>query len=163
MRLAWLASLSACLLLGCATPTPSSLRTFEAQLPQTEWQGRLSVTVMSTPPQAMSARFLLRGDARNGTLDLYSPLGTTVGALQWSPQQVQLNDGKQLQSFESLAGLTEKITGAALPMAAIFNWLQGKDEPVAGWRTDFSGAQQGSLVAQRTIPIPEVTLRIKLD
>lgn len=163
MRVVGLVILSTCLLAGCATPTPTQLRPSEANWPSTEWQGRLSVTVMSTPPQAMSARFLLRGDARSGTLDLYSPLGTTVGALQWSPQQVQLSDGKQLQHFESLADLTEKVTGAALPMAAIFNWIQGKNDAVEGWQTDFTGAQPGSLVAQRTMPSPEVTLRIKLD
>jgi outer membrane lipoprotein LolB len=155
--------LSVCLLSGCATPTLSSSSTSEAATPQTEWQGRLSVTVMGNPPTAMSARFLLRGDEHNGTLDLYSPLGTTVGALQWSPQQVQLSDGMQLQSFKSLAELTEKITGAALPMDAIFSWLQGNNDPVAGWQTDLSGAQQGSLTARRTAPTPEVTLRIKLD
>lgn len=163
MRFFWWATLSAYLLSGCATPTRPPLRSSEAVMPQTEWQGRLSVTVVSTPPTAMSARFLLRGDVSNGTLDLYSPLGTTVGALQWSPQQVQLSDGKQLQNFESLAELTEKITGAALPMAAIFNWLEGKNDPVAGWQTDFSGVHQGSLMARRTAPTPEVTLRIKLD
>ncbi len=163
MRLMGWVMLSACLLAGCATPTFAPLPTSEVRMPQIEWQGRLSVTVMSTPPSAMSARFLLRGDARNGTLDLYSPLGTTVGALQWSPQEAQLSDGKQLLNFESLAELTEKITGAALPMAAIFSWLQGNNDTVAGWQTDLSGAQQGSLMARRTSPAPEVTLRIKLD
>jgi outer membrane lipoprotein LolB len=163
MRVVGLVIFTSCLLLGCATPTPASLRPTDANWLQKEWQGRLSVTVMSTPPQTMSARFLLRGDAHTGTLDLYSPLGTTVGALQWSPQQVQLNDGKQLQYFESLADLTEKITGAALPMAAIFNWIEGKNEAIDGWRTDFTGAQQGALLAQRTMPSPQVTLRIKLD
>lgn len=158
MRFFGWATLSASLLLGCAAPTPPSPSRAEAQ-----WQGRLSVTVMGAPPTAMSARFLLRGDASNGTLDLYSPIGTTVGALQWSPQQVQLSDGKQQQNFESLAELTEIITGAALPMAAIFKWIQGESDPVAGWQTDFSGAPQGSLVARRTAPAPEVTLRIKLD
>jgi len=163
MRVVWWLALSACLLSGCATPTRPPLSSSEAVMPQTEWQGRLSVTVMGTTPTAMSARFLLRGDARNGTLDLYSPLGTTVGALQWSPQQVQLSDGKQLLNFESLAELTEKITGAALPMAAIFSWLEGKNDLVVGWQTDLSGAQQGWLMARRTVPAPEVTLRIKLD
>ena len=163
MRVVWWLALSACLLSGCATPTRPQLRSSEAVMPQTEWQGRLSVSVMSTPPTAMSARFLLRGDVRNGSLDLYSPLGTTMGALQWSPQQVQLSDGKQLLNYESLAELTEKITGAALPMAAIFSWLEGKNDPVSGWQTDLSGAQQGSLMARRTAPAPEVTLRIKLD
>lgn len=163
MRLFWSSALSIFVLLGCAAPTPPSLQAPGADLTRTEWQGRLSLQVMSTPPTSLSARFMLRGDASHGTLDLYSPFGTTVGTLQWSPQQVQLNDGKQSQSFNSLADLTEKITGAALPMAAIFNWLEGRDEPVAGWRTDFSNVQEGSLVAQRTAPMPEVTLRIKLD
>ncbi len=163
MRLVWWTALSACLLTGCATPTLSALRAPGEQTPQTEWQGRLSVTVMGDPPTAMSARFLLRGDVNQGSLDLYSPLGTTVGAIQWSPQQVELSDGKQRQSFKSLAELTEQITGAALPMAAIFNWLQGENTPVTGWQTDLSGAQQGTLLARRTAPTPEVTLRIKRD
>jgi len=163
MRLVGWVMLSACLLSGCATPTLPPLPVSEARLPPAEWQGRLSVTVMGNPSTAMSARFLLRGDVNNGTLELFSPLGTTVGALQWSPQQVQLSEGKQLQSFESLAELTEKITGAALPMAAIFSWLEGNNHPVAGWQTDFSRGQQGSLMARRMSPTPEVTLRIKLD
>lgn len=163
MRGVWCVILCASLLSGCATKTLSPPLTPQALIPQTEWQGRLSVTVMGTQATAMSARFLLRGDVHHGTLDLYSPLGTTVGALQWSPQLVQLDDGKQVQNFQSLAELTEKITGAALPMAAIFNWLEGKNEPVAGWQTDLSRAQQGSLLARRTAPTPEVTLRIKLD
>ena len=156
------------LLVGCATPSrpsqvlnASSPANLPAQLP--EWQGRISVQVLGDAPSSMSASFSLRGDAHNGELDLYSPLGTTLGALQWTPQLVQFSDGGKHQYFNSLAELTEKITGAALPMAAIFSWLEGKNDPVAGWQTDLSGAQQGSLMARRTAPAPEVTLRIKLD
>ena len=111
----------------------------------------------------MSASFLLRGDINNGELDLYSPLGTTVAALQWSPQFVQLNDGSKIQFFSSLAALTEKTTGAALPIDAIFSWLQGRDARATGWQADLSDMPQGALTARRTTPIPEVTLRIKLD
>ena len=63
----------------------------------------------------------------------------------------------------SLAELTEKTTGAALPVDAIFGWLQGRDVQAPGWQADLSGATQGSLSARRTNPAPEVTLRIKLD
>ncbi len=56
----------------------------------------------------MNASFSLRGDAKNGELDLYSPLGTTLGALQWTPHVVQLSDGGKHQYFSSLAELTEK-------------------------------------------------------
>jgi outer membrane lipoprotein LolB len=128
-----------------------------------EWQGRISVQVQGDNPTSMSASFLLHGDAKNGELDLYSPLGTTLGALQWTPQLVQLSDGGKHQYFTSLAELTEKATGAALPVEAIFGWLQGRDVQAAGWLADLSAASQGSVTARRTTPAPEVTLRIKLD
>jgi outer membrane lipoprotein LolB len=128
-----------------------------------EWQGRISVQVQGDNPSSMSASFLLRGDAKNGELDLYSPLGTTLGALQWTPQLVQFSDGSKHQYFNSLAELTEKATGSALPVDAIFDWLQGRDTQAFGWQADLSGVSQGSLSARRTVPAPEVTLRIKLD
>ena len=111
----------------------------------------------------MSASFSLRGDAKNGELDLYSPLGTTIGALQWTPRLVQLSDGGKHQYFSSLAELTEKATGAALPVDALFGWLQGREVQAVGWQPDLSAVSQGALTARRTSPAPEVTLRIKLD
>ena len=66
-------------------------------------------------------------------------------------------------SVRSLAELTEKTTGAALPIDAIFAWLQGRDVSTTGWTADLSAISQGSLSARRTTPSPEVTLRIKLD
>lgn len=168
MRVWWLAFLMGAMLAGCGTPnrTPkafsaSSPTSLPAQL--LEWQGRISVQVLGDAPTSMSASFLLRGDAKNGELDLYSPLGTTLGALQWTPQLVQLSDGSKHQYFNSLAELTEKTTGAALPVEAIFGWLQGRQVDATGWQADLSSVSQGSLYARRTDPAPEVTLRIKLD
>ena len=88
---------------------------------------------------------------------------TTMGALQWTPQWVQLSDGSKHQYFNSLDELTEKATGAALPVDAIFGWLQGQDVHANGWQADLSGVSQGSLSARRSTPAPEVMLRIKLD
>ena len=156
----WLAFGVAALLTACASTS---------RLPQTgsadvhEWQGRLSVSIQTAPPSQMSASFSLRGDAYNGALDLYSPLGTTLGALQWTPLLVQFSDGGKHQYFNSLAELTEKATGAALPVDAIFGWLQGQHVQATGWQADLSAVSQGSLIARRTAPSPEVTLRIKLD
>jgi outer membrane lipoprotein LolB len=163
MRVWWLALLVGALVAGCATPsrTAKPLSAEQANIP--EWQGRISVQVQGDKPSSMSASFLLRGDAKNGELDLYSPLGTTLGALQWTPQLVQLSDGGKHQYFNSLAELTEKATGAALPVDAIFDWLQGRDVQATGWQADLSGVSQGSLSARRAEPAPEVTLRIKLD
>ena len=163
MRACWLALLMSALLAGCATPNRSTRPLSTEQANSPEWQGRISVQVQGDNPSSMSASFLLRGDAKNGELDLYSPLGTTLGALQWTPQLVQLSDGSQHQYFNSLDELTEKATGAALPVDAIFGWLRGQDVHANGWQADLSGVSQGSLSARRSTPAPEVMLRIKLD
>lgn len=166
MRVWWLAMLIGTLLTGCATPSrlPKELgANSPTSLQIKEWQGRISVQVLGDAPSSMSASFSLRGDARNGELDLFSPLGTTLGALQWTPQLVQLSDGGKHQYFNSLADLTEKATGTALPVEAIFGWLQGQPIHATGWQADLSSVSQGSLSARRTNPAPEVTLRIKLD
>jgi len=163
MRTSGLALLMALTLAGCATPSRTAKPFSPEQVNTPEWQGRISVQVLGDSPSSMSAGFLLRGNAQNGELDLYSPLGTTLGALQWTPQKVLLNDGSTPQSFSSLAELTEKATGASLPIDAIFGWLQGRNDAAAGWQADLSAAAQGSLFARRISPAPEVTLRIKLD
>jgi len=119
-----LAILMGLMLSGCATPSRTAKPFTTEQANSAEWQGRISVQVLGDSPSSMSAGFLLRGNAQNGELDLYSPLGTTLGALQWTPQQVLLNDGSKPQSFSSLAELTQKATGASLPIDAIFGWLR---------------------------------------
>jgi len=157
---AWLALGVAALLMGCASP---------ARLPQTTstdtqaWQGRLSVNVQTSPPTSMSASFALQGQAQQGSLSLYSPLGTTLAVLDWTTTAAHLHQGTQQQRFDSLEVLTEQATGAALPVAALFDWLQGSPSPAPGWQVDLSALAQGSLSARRYQPTPEVTLRIKLD
>ena len=163
MRVCWLALVMGLVLTGCATPSRTAKPLSAAHVTTPEWQGRISVQVLGDSPSSMSASFLLHGDAKNGELDLYSPLGTTLGALQWTPQRVQLSDGGKHQYFNSLAELTEKATGAALPVEAIFAWLQGREVQASGWQADLSSVAQGSLSARRTTPTPEVILRIKLD
>lgn len=163
MRMWWLALLMSAMLAGCATPSRIAKPLSAEQTNSPEWQGRMSVQVQGDNPTSMSASFSLRGDAKHGELDLYSPLGTTLGALQWTPNMVQLSDSGKHQYFNSLAELTEKTTGAALPVEAIFAWLQGRDVQATGWQADLSALSQGSLIARRTAPLPEVTLRIKLD
>ena len=149
------------LLAACATPTPSRS---VAQAPSDkQWQGRLSVTVQSDPPRNMSAGFSLDGDARQGELNLFSPLGTTLATLQWNPATTQWLQGSQQRRYDSMAHLTEETTGAALPMDAMFDWLQGKTTASPGWQADLSALNQGTLIARRLSPEPLVVLRIKLD
>ena len=149
------------LLAACATPAP--IRSV-SQAPSTkQWQGRISVTVQSDPPRNMSAGFSLDGNARQGELNLFSPLGTTLATLQWNPTSTQWLQGSQQRRYDSMAHLTEETTGAALPMDAMFDWLEGRATPSPGWQADLSALNQGGLVAKRTSPEPLVVLRIKLD
>ena len=154
-------------LAGCASPNMPTMQAStvlsEIQANAPEWQGRLSLRIQSEPATSMSAGFLLRGEATHGRLDLYSPLGTTLAALRWSPDNVQLQQGGQLQRFESLDELTEQATGAALPVSALFDWLHGVPSLAPGWQADLSQLPQGLLIAQRITPNPTVHLRIKLD
>jgi outer membrane lipoprotein LolB len=111
----------------------------------------------------MSAGFSLEGDARQGELNLFSPLGTTLATLQWNPTTTQWLQGSQQRRYDSMAHLTEEVTGAALPMDAMFDWLQGKSTHSIGWQADLSSIHQGTLLAKRLSPEPLVVLRIKLD
>ena len=163
MRTCWLALIMAVMLTACAAPNRRTQTSGVEPTNVPEWQGRISVQVLGDAPSSVSASFWLRGNENQGELDIYSPLGTTVGALQWTPQTVQLSEGGKLRRFKSLAELTEQTTGAALPIDAIFGWLQGRDAQATGWQADLSTLGKGTLSARRNHPLPEVTLRIQLD
>ncbi len=158
---AWVSLCLVVLLSACATPT--SIRTNAQASIDKQWQGRLSVTVQSDPPRNMSAGFSLEGDAHQGELNLFSPLGTTLATLRWNPTTTQWVQGSQQRRYDSMAHLTEETTGAALPMGAMFDWLEGKATSSPGWQADLSALNQGTLVAKRVSPEPLVVLRIKLD
>lgn len=145
---------------GCAAPnkrppTPGQL--------SHEWSGRISVQMQSVPPQQMSASFSLQGLPQSGQLDLYSPIGTALATLQWNPQEAFLQQGNQRERFDSLATLTEQVTGTQIPLSELFDWLNGIATPVAGWQADVSELSNGLLTATRSSPAPRVLLRIKLD
>jgi outer membrane lipoprotein LolB len=119
--------------------------------------------VGSNPPQAFSAGFELSGNSSQGQLLLNSPLGTAVASAQWTAEQAVLRSGSDARHYRSMEELLTHATGAALPLAALFDWLTGVPTPVAGWDTDLSGLNQGRLLASRQNPEPTVQLRILLD
>ena len=119
--------------------------------------------VQTDPPQSSTASFALQGNARVGELQFFSPLGTTLARLQWRDGQVHLHRGQEPERFASMEELTEQLTGSALPVTALFDWLQGQAHEVPGWQADLSSVAQGTLTARRQQPTPAVTLRIKID
>lgn len=149
--------------LAACTHVAPPLATRAASDGEPQWQGRLSVAVHSDPPSITSAAFALRGSAAQGELQLLSPLGTTLAQLQWQPGSAHLHRGAAPEVFASVADLTEQLTGSALPLEALFSWLQGRDAPSPGWVADLSALPQGELKARREQPLPAVSLRVRLD
>lgn len=150
-------------LAGCAQP-PRQLQA-DAASPALagHWSGRLALQVEDAQNQSFSAGFELLGAPQRGELLLFTPLGSTLARLVWTPQQATLQQGSDIKTSDSLPALVEELTGSALPIAALFDWLQGHATAAAGWNVDLSRMPQGRLLAQRSDPQPPATLRIVLD
>lgn len=145
------------LLTGCAQLPPRTPVSETVDV----WQGRLALRVESEPPQSFFAGFELSGSPRAGQLTLVGPLGQTLGRLLWQPDGAFLDQGEgHVQSFASLRELAEAVTGTDLPVAALFDWLRGQPNEVAGWQADLSQLSAGRLMARRLQPAPVADLRL---
>lgn len=160
LRICWLGSVLAALLLGgCASPrAPQSTQGTPIAI-ESHWQGRMAVKVFSKPVQAFSASFELQGQPSKGSLLLSSALGTTLASMQWDEQSATLTtDGKQ-QHFDSLQELALKATGADIPVAVLFAWLQGHADAAPGWQVDLTELADGRIQAHH---IEEVQSELKI-
>lgn len=149
------------LLAGCNTPPyQSAQQSSAAHL----WSGRLGLQVddLAAQAQSFSASFQLQGSAQQGSLDIYSPLGSQVARLEWQPGAAQLRQGNQVTDSASLPELLQLSLGTALPIEALFSWLQGIPAQAPGWQVDLKRHAQGRITAQRTTPLPQASLRVVL-
>jgi outer membrane lipoprotein LolB len=119
--------------------------------------------VQSEPVQSFSGGFEIKGNPDHGELVLNSPLGNTVLAARWSPNEATLYARGETRRFASIDALIEASTGAALPVAALFDWLAGKDSASNGWTADLTRQPAGRIHARRMNPLPQTELRIVLD
>lgn len=127
------------------------------------WAGRISLQIQSDPVQAFFAGFELTGLSERGELLLTSPIGNVLGILRWAPDEAFLESGNDVKRFTSVDALLEQTTGAAIPIAALFDWLKGTNTKLNGWSVDLSGLDTGRIVATRAEPAPQIRLRIVLD
>ncbi len=155
--LAWLL-LGPALVSGCARQTALVKQPGDAF-----WAGRLALRVDSDPVRNLSAAFELSGNASQGELRLFTPLGSTVSSLHWAPGSAQLRSGGETRNFESLDALSMQLTGAAIPVAALFQWLSGVNASGGDWQADLSQLEQGRLTARRAEPAPTAELRLVLE
>ena len=127
------------------------------------WSGRLLLRLDALPPQQFAASFELNGRADRGWLRLSGPLGQTVAEVDWDPTGARLERGRGPEPYPDLDTLTQHLTGAVLPVAALFDWLAGSERPVPGWTVDASRLADGQLAAERLWPAPVASLRLRLD
>lgn len=158
-RWCWLLAVLA-LLAGCASPPRPPPGADAAFGP---WSGRLALQVDNQPSQSFSAAFELKGNAQSGELTLFGPLGGTLALLGWQPGRAMLNANGQSRQFDSVDALITHVTGSAVPVGALFDWLRGIDTAVQGWRADLSQLAQGRIAARRTEPAPEADLKVILE
>ena len=151
--------LSLSLLTACMHAPRTPAGSAQAEL----WSGRLSLQVHSEPVQSFSAGFELKGSPEKGELLLSSPLGNTLLAARWTPLEAVLEESGKSRRFSHIDALIEQSTGAALPVAALFDWLHGKPGQQQGWTADLGQLAQGRISAQRSKPLPRADLRIVLD
>ena len=152
---------------GCASPAPLRPQPPEAIPTQasperTHWIGRLALTIESDPVQHFSASFELRGNADQGSLSLSSPLGQQLALAQWDAQQALLQHNGRSTAYASMDELSAALAGVALPLPALFAWLQGQAAEIEGWQADLTRHAQGRLQARRWQPGPAVELRLVL-
>lgn len=155
----WLCTLSLGVMTGCAQLAPSPIRTGD----HAHWIGRLALQIDEQEALSFSASFELNGDPSQGELVLFSPLGNVLAHLQWAPGRAALVSGSETRTSDSLDALLQQSTGTQLPVAALFDWLDGTASTADGWQADLSLLDQGRLTAVRHSPVPRATLRIALD
>ena len=144
---------------GCAAPQ----RQLVPENAAGYWSGRMSVQVFESPPQTTSGSFELAGTPVAGELILLNPLGNIVARVQWDAHRATITQGNETRQADSLDALVQELLGTPLPIAALFDWMNGKETQAQGWIADLSAHSEGKIFARRATPLPEASLRIVLD
>ncbi|GAB3186021.1 lipoprotein insertase outer membrane protein LolB [Hydrogenophaga aquatica] len=141
-------------LAGCATPPPPPTGSSEF------WTGRLTLQIDGNPAQSFSAGFELSGNPAQGEIKLFSPFGQTVASATWTNTGAALHQGEETRHYPDMASLTAELTGTALPISPLFDWLKGLPATLDGWEADLTQHPQGRLSARRLFPLPGAHLRV---
>ena len=126
------------------------------------WQGRWLLRLAGPPEQVHQAQFELSGQAQSGELLLISPLGSVLARLRWTPHLAELESPGRVEQAPQLATLLQARLGVALPVPALFDWLQGRPTEVPGWQVQLQDLGQGRLQLTH-LNEPQAQLRLILD
>ena len=102
-----------------------------------------------------------------GELELFTPLGGKAAQITWGMSFAVVNDGKLTRNYPNLSAAVRELTGAGIPVAQLFDWLQAKQnkalEASMGWEADLTRLADGRLFAQRLQPLPRIELKVVLE
>jgi outer membrane lipoprotein LolB len=128
--------------------------------------GRLAITIEAQERHTFSSEFELSGSPAAGSLQLMGPFGQTVVEATWTTDGAKLLQPPPARQFETINALTEQLLGAAIPIPALMQWLDGRESTtwlLPGWHLDDTRRSAGQLTAVRTQPAPRVELRLLLE
>jgi len=104
------------------------------------YAGRFSLAVTRAEPAgeaphrgAWTGRFILQVDARTLTLDLVSPLGSTIARFETDPREARLlvpsGGGVRVEHGTDARALSEQVLGWSLPVEGMADWVEGRPSP----------------------------------
>ena len=105
------------------------------------YQGRFSLLVSgSERHETATGRFELTVDGPNVTLDLSTPLGTTVARVQSGPAGARLTvpsaGGLRTEVGSDAEALSLRVLGWTLPASGLSDWVEGRPAPGRPYRLD---------------------------
>jgi outer membrane lipoprotein LolB len=169
---------AALLLAGCANLEPSTRPAATGAQAEQRIIGKISVQVQDErdPDQHKGGNgsFELLGGPAAGQLELSTPLGGLIARASWTEREVQLTTPQGTRNFADLDSLSREMLGEAIPVAALFDWMQGRPWSGApsqtltdgfeqlGWRIELSRFSDGIISATRSYA-PIVTLRARIE
>lgn len=116
------------------------------------YEGRFALAVNGdSRHEASSGRFTMTVDPPNLTVDLSTPLGTTVARVHTGPDGAQVTvpttTGLKTERGPNADELSLQVLGWPLPVSGIGDWVQGR--PVPGRPYRLEPGQDGSSVLEQ--------------
>lgn len=168
------------LVTGCATEPVAP--------PERSYTGRFSaLATQGERRETVAGRFALEVRGERRTIDLSTPLGTTVARIEVGPEGARASGpGMQDARGSDADQLAEQLLGWRLPVTGIADWIEGRPVPARAARVErdgshalvieqddwtiryaerFAGGQPRLIVLERpAAPLaPAVLLRLVLD
>jgi outer membrane lipoprotein LolB len=131
----WVAALAALVLVGCASEPLAP--------PDRSFTGRFSaVATQGDKRDSVSGRFVIEVRGARQTIDLATPVGTTVARIDVGPDGARASGpGMAEARGNDPDQLAEQLLGWRLPVTGIADWIQGRPVPTRPARVERNDGQ----------------------